>query len=271
MHHSRRGGHFSRSAKFQPYCVQYNYRSFTDRKDGSLNQVFIKPPEPTVQEVLKTVKAEFDRPLAAECMPGLLRAATFPNSAAVAAWSGDMFHRIAEWTARQGNTAKARDLYESSLAAFHPSEKLGPARTYRDFAKLELASGNHDEAFALLSAATSLHNKDRPNPKGRRQARITQANVLGAQVLADDDRQTAIEALTEFALFSMADFCLRDQHDIVSLLLPHTKGSTKQALQLKQLKIDAARRRPIAASTSIAKVVIGAEVALARRVISSFS
>jgi hypothetical protein len=230
-------------------------------------ETFIKPPGGIVQDALKVLKTEFDRPTTAEYIPNLLRAAVFPNNPNTAAWSGEILHRIAEWHARQGDPGKAHALFELSLDKFDPAEALGPARDCRDFAKLYVMRRRFDEAFTMFELAQGYHAKDRPNQKGHRQQRVTQACVLEARVVADADRQAAVDELVDLAMYDIGDFCLRDQYDRVAFVLPYTSGVAKQGLHVRQLEINAARRRPFAAATSIARVVIDKELQVTSHVI----
>jgi hypothetical protein len=234
-----------------------------------MSETFIKPPGGIVQDALKVMKIDFDRPGTAAYIPNLLRAAVFPNNPSTAAWSGEILHRIAEWHARQGDLGKAYELFELSLDKFDPAEALGPARDCRDFAKLLVMRGRFDQAFTMFEMAQRYHAMDRPNQKGHRQQRVTQACVLEARVVADADRQLAVDELVDLAMNDIGDFCLRDQYDRVAFVLPYTSGTAKQALHVRQLEINAARRRPIAAAASIARVVIDTELMIAGHVVGS--
>ena len=231
-----------------------------------MSQTYIKPPDPIVQPALKIFKKDFDRPDIAADIPNLMRAAFFPNNPATKAWSGEILNRVAEWHARHGDVGKAHELFELSLERFHPAETLGPARDYRDFARLYVTRGRYDDAFSMLQAAIALHERDRHNQKGQRQRRVTQACLLETRVVADDDRSSAVEELVDLALYEIGDFCLRDQHDRVAFVLPYTRGAAKRALHVRQLEINMARRRPVGTVTSIAQVVIDKELHVTGRI-----
>lgn len=254
--------------RYSTICPHLNFSS-NSKKDRTLTHAFIKPPDEVVQETLKILKVGFDKPQSAECIPGLLRAAALPNNPQTAAWSGDIYHRVADWTARHGNPEQADKYFQLALKQFNPSETLGPARTYRDYAKLKLAVNQPEAAFSMFKTAEMLHEQDRQNGKGRRQARITHANHLAAHVLVDDNRSLAVQQLTDLALFTSHDFCLRDQHDLVSFVLPYSQGAAKRALNRRQLEINIDRRRPLGSALSIATVVIDIELQLAGHLFSS--
>lgn|GEM_PF-1169939 len=236
-----------------------------------MSQAYIKPHGGIVQDALKVLKVDFDLPSTAEYIPGLWRAAALPNNPATAAWSPEIYHRIGEWYARHGDPGKAHEFFEQSLERFDPAEALGPARDCRDFAKLHVSRGRFDEAFAMFAKADEYHDRDRPNHKGQRQQRVTKACQLEARVAADDDRADAIGQLLDQAMYDIGDFCLRDQHDRVTFLLPYAVGTAKQALHVRQLEINAARRRPIGTAVSLTRVVVDKELQLAGALASTLS
>ncbi|MES2876262.1 MAG: hypothetical protein V4678_02205 [Patescibacteria group bacterium] len=232
-------------------------------------ETFIKPSGGIVQDALKVMKTDFGGARSAEYIPNLIRAAAFPNNAATEAWRGDIYHQIAEWYVRRGMLDESDKYFELSLESFNPSETLGPARAYRGFSMRHMAAGKLDLTIELLQSARALHARDRKNKKGQRQLLITQASVLETRVLADDDKSSAIDELVELALFDSTDFCLRDQHDRVSFVLPHTRGADKRALHVRQVEINAKRRKPVRTATSIAQVVIDNELHLAGKMLGA--
>jgi hypothetical protein len=229
-------------------------------------ETFIKPENYLVQSALKVLKTQ--RSDAHEFVPNLLRAAAFPNNTATAAWSGDIYHRLGEWMARQGQLERPIDYFEMSLSKYHPSEALGPARVYRDYGMLRVSLGQHDEGFALFDSACWYHERDRKNDKGQRQRRVTDAYVLEARVLSDD-RSSTLDELIELALFDCRDFCLRDQLGAVDCALLFARGADKRALHVRQLQINAQRRHALGTATSMAQVVIDKELQVAGHVIGS--
>lgn len=229
-------------------------------------ETFIKPEDYLVQSALKVLKTH--RADARDYVPNLLRAAALPNNPATAAWSGDIYHRVGEWMARQGELEQPIDHFETSLTKFHPYEALGPARACRDYAMLRVLLGQHDEAFDLFAMATVYHDRDRKNDKGERQRRVTDAYVLEARVLSDD-RSSALDELIELALFDSTDFCLRDQLGAVDCALVFARGADKRALHVRRLQINAKRRHAVGTATSMAQVVIDTELHLAGHVIGS--
>lgn len=231
-----------------------------------MSESFIKPQDDLVQSALKVLKTY--RPDAREYVPNLLRAAAFPNNPATAAWSGDIYHRIGEWMARQGDLERPIDHFETSLQRYHPSEALGPARVYRDYGMLRISLGQHDEGFDLFDNACWYHERDRKNDKGERQRRVTDTYVLEARVLSDD-RSSALDELIQLALFDCGDFCLRDQLGAVDCALLFARGADKRALRVRQLQINAQRRHVLGTATSMAQVVIDKELQVAGHVIGS--
>jgi hypothetical protein len=232
-------------------------------------ETFIKPPGGIVQDALKVLKRDFGGELSAEYIPNLKRAAAFPNNDATAAWRGDIYHQIAEWYMRRRMFGESDKYFELSIASFDPSESLGPARAYRAFSMRHMVVGHLDQTIELLESARALHARDRKNKKGERQLRITQASLLETRVLADDDKSSAIDELVDLALFRSGDFCLRDQHDRVSFVLPHTRGADRRALHVRQVTINARRKKPLQTTTSIAQVVIDKELQLAGHIAGS--
>jgi hypothetical protein len=227
---------------------------------------FIKPEDHLVQSALKVLKTH--RPDARDYVPNLLRAAAFPNNTATAAWSGDIYHRVGEWMARQGNLSQPIDYFETSLSKYHPAEALGPARACRDYAMLRILLGQHDEAFDLFRMAAVYHDRDRKNDKGERQRRVTEAYVLEARVLSDD-RSATLDELIALALSGCDDFCLRDQLGAVDCALLFARGADRRALHVRQLQINAQRRHAVGTATSMAQVVIDTELRIAGHVIGS--
>lgn len=231
-----------------------------------MSETFVKPENYLVQSALKVLKVR--RSDARDYVPNLLRAAAFPNNTATAAWSGDIYHRVGEWMARQGERERPIDYFETSLGKYHPSEALGPARVYRDYGMLRISLGQHDEGFELFDNACWYHERDRKNGKGERQRRVTSAYLLEARVLSDD-RSTALDELIDLALFGCKDFCLRDQLGAVDCALLFARGADKRALHVRSLQINARRRNALGTATSMAHVVIDTELQVAGHVIGS--
>lgn len=231
-----------------------------------MSEAFIKPENELVQGALKILKAH--RADAREYVPNLLRAAAFPNNTATAAWSGDIYHRLGEWMAHQGELKRPIDHFETSLTKYHPAEALGPARVCRDYAMVRISLGEHDAGFDLFEQSRIYHDRDRRNDKGDRQRRVTEAYVLEARVLSDD-RSSALDELIHVALFECGDFCARDQLGAVDCALLFARGADKRALHVRKLQINAQRRHAVGTVTSMAQVVIDKELEVAGQAIGS--
>mgnify|MGYP000863153023 CR=1 FL=1 len=231
-----------------------------------MSQTFLKPPGGIIQETLKLLKRGFDDRRLDEYEPNLYRGAMLSSHPTVVAWRGEILHQLALRAERRGETKRALELYALSAQAFEAPEYLAQARESRDHGVYLCYRGDPDAGLEELLQAVGLHAKDRPNAKGRRQKRVTEGYVLRARVLAGDDRASALEELTELALFDCRDFCLRDQQMLVAFAAAHTRGAARRALHVRQLEIDFRRRNLVGTGKSIARVVIDKELQLAGHV-----
>lgn len=190
-------------------------------------------------------------------------------------WSGEALHQLALLKRAEGNLEEAKKYCEQSLAAFPAHEYLGPARTRRDYGLILIEGRDAEAGLQQIKLAIALHDEDlkiakgqKQRLKGERQRRITESYDWRARLLVSKRDKKARNSLIDFALADCRDCSLRDQQQVIEFLLPYVKsGAYRAQLDARLVEINTRRHKLSGAVISMAKLVIGIQLTVARRTI----
>jgi hypothetical protein len=230
-----------------------------------LEVVAFKFPDSDLRKLLKIFKRQFDDPaLLRRYEPVIRRAVYLHSSQRDQPWRAEALHQLALLHQAEGELDSAEKFYKLSLREFHDHERLGIARTMRDYGLFIALHYDPWSGKEWVEKALYLLGEDVPNIKADRQKRITKSYLYRAQLLLDRNDTDALKGLVEFATTSR-DCSLRDQHNALTFALPYVDGLDKHLLVARLIEINARRRKLRKAAVTMASLVIETELFLIRK------
>lgn len=243
------------------YSCTFRIRDMLAIESDPLVIVAFKNPNSYLREVIKTVKYHYDNPDALRRYETILRRALFlENLQSDSGWHGEALHQLALLCEIKNDLAAADKFYVEALDTFADYERLGMARTLRDYGLFVATHHDPRAGLGFVEQALALHDDDLNNRKGRRQRRITESYLWRAKLLVDSEDEVANRALIEYALYECKDCFIRDQQQAVSAALTYASGVQKSLLEARMIPIYASRNQLTGVITSMAKFVIDTEV-----------
>lgn len=238
--------------------------------------VAFKSRSSDLRTLLKVFKRQFDDlSTLRRYEPSLRRILFLSSSPQDQPWHGEALHQLALMYETAGDMEEAEKHYVRSMSTFADHEWLGLARVMRDYGLFMARNSDLESGLRQTEQALALHDEDlkiakgqKQRLKGERQRRITESYVWRARLLVNRRDRKARNSLIDFALADCRDCCLRDQQQVIEFLLPYVKsGAHRAQLDARLVEINARRRKPSSTVKSMAKLVIGIQLTIARRTV----
>lgn len=237
--------------------------------------VAFKSRSSDLRTLLKVFKQQFDDLSKLRRYEPAVKRLLFMGSPQDIPWTGEALHRLALMYEASDDVEEAAKHYVQSLDTFADHEWLARARAMRDYGLFMARTSDLEFGMMQIKQALALHDEDlkfakghKQQLKGERQRRITESYVLRVRLLVNKKDRRAREWLIDFALADCRDCCLRDQQQVIEFLLTYvTSGAHRAQLEARLVEINYRRRKTSAAVKSMAKLVIGINLTIARRAV----
>ena len=236
--------------------------------------VAFKSRRSDLRNILKVLKHHFDDLSTLRRYEPSIQRLLFMGSPQDKPWSGEALHWLALMHDADGNKEEAEKHYVRSMSTFADHEWLGLARVMRDYGLFVARTRDLEFGLMQIRQALALHDEDlkvakgqNQQLKGERQRRITESYVWRARLLVDSNDTRALNSLVEFALTGCQDCCHRDQQQAVEFVIPYADGMQRPLLNARLIEINARRRKLSGVVLSMAKLVIGTEIIVAKKIV----